>query len=97
MAKPFGSRICNSEKYIVGIGFQSGADQCKENGIEQDSNIPDWFYGAIWNANRRLVQLQMQSLSQAIKLTESRVDTRSLNYSKKKEQCEKCLQWMGFK
>jgi cap2 methyltransferase len=106
LAKPFGSRICNSEKYIVGVGFQSSAEHNLQNHVEQqgtekntqhDTNIPDWFYGALWNANRRLVQLQMQSLSQAIKLAESRVDTRSLNYSKKKEQCEKCLRWMGFK
>lgn len=89
LSKPFGSRICNSEKYIVAVESVSSVNDLPP--------IPDWFYGALWNANRQLVKIQMQSLLQAIKMVENRVDTRTLDYSKKTAQAEKCLQWMGLK
>jgi 23S rRNA U2552 (ribose-2'-O)-methylase RlmE/FtsJ len=91
LSKPFGSRICNSERYIVGIGYQN--DNLINN---QPSSIPDWFYGALWNANRRIVQLQMQSLNQAIEMVNRKVDTRKLDQTKKKEKATQCLKWMGL-
>jgi hypothetical protein len=95
--KPLGSRICNSEKYIVGVRYNP-----KYTGARQLSGIynliPDWFYGSVWNTNQRFVELQIKSLTKALRLaaTTPLYQLKSLYQDQKKTQVEECLRWLGM-
>lgn len=92
--KPFGSRICNSEKYIVGIRYNP-----KYQGIRSGINsiIPEWFYGRIWTINAQFVNVQVQSLLQSIRLTEtSSPKDWEKSSDKKHELTQRCLNWFGL-
>ena len=94
--KPFGSRICNSEKYIVGIGFNPKNTEPR-NGV--NDIIPSWFYGSVWNISRRFTQLQIQSLEKAIVLVDTLVRSGPLPdkfWTKKKLQVDEAIKWLGL-
>lgn len=96
LIKPFGSRICNSEKYIVGIGYNPKYTEPR-SGI--NDIIPPWFYGSVWNISRRFTQLQIQSLEKAIELAYTLALSGPLPdefWTKKKRQVDEAIKWLGL-
>jgi 23S rRNA U2552 (ribose-2'-O)-methylase RlmE/FtsJ len=95
--KPFGSRICNSEKYVVGVRYNP-----KYQGVRAGINniIPAWFYGRIWTINLNFVTTQIKALTQSITLTLTAPGVLKSppreSLSKKQTYTQNCLRWLGL-
>lgn len=93
--KPFGSRICNSEKYVVGVNYNGKYPTAlPTTGI--DSIIPDWFYGKLYYSNVHYVDLQMKSLQKAIHLanTQTSSSIEGMFAAQQQTKAKKCIDWL---
>lgn len=96
--KPFGSRICNSEKYVVGVRYNP-----KYKGARSGINniIPEWFYGRIWTINSNFVTTQIKALTQSITLTLTAPQILKSppleSLAEKQTHTQNCLRWLGLR
>jgi len=90
LIKPFGSRICNSEKYVVGV---------RRKVVEPalaDQPIPAWFYGRVWTINQHFVTSQKKALAEAIRLTQTQPNPHTWDARAKLNPTQECLRWLGL-
>ena len=91
--KPYGSRTCNSEKYVVALGFTNKHRTMEKTGI--DAIVPDWFMGRIFEVSQRFTEAQIKYLEQAIDLA-SRLTVQQIHAQFNAKQQKTAASYLDF-